>query len=73
MLLPEPDLRRHNAALVVDSHEDAENPIEKDPDRHKNACSLAGSRKTDGAEDEGDSREEKAGFLVRFQGEEERS
>lgn len=72
-LLPKPDLRRHNAALVVDPHEDAKNRIEKDPGHHKRAGREAGLRKTDGAEDKWDGGDEKPGFLVRIQRQEERS
>lgn len=70
-LLSEPDLHGHDAALVVDPHEDAENRVEKDPGRHKRAGREAGFRKADGAEDEGNRGEEKPGFLVRIEGKEE--
>ena len=72
-LLPQPDLRGDNAALVVNPHEDAKNCVEKDPGRHKRACREAGLRKTDGAEDEWNGGDEKPGFLVRIQRQEKRS
>lgn len=72
-LLPQPNLRGHNAPLVVDAHEDAKNRVEKDPGHHEGARRGAGLRKTDGAEDERDGGEEKPWFLVRVQGQEEGS
>lgn len=58
---------------MVDPHENAKNCVEKNPGRHKRAGREAGLRKPDGAEDEGNGREEEPGFLMRAQRQEERS
>ena len=58
---------------MVDPHKDSENRVEKDPGHHKRACREAELRKTDGAKDERNGGDEKPGFLMRIQGEEERS
>lgn len=60
-------LRRDDAALVIDAHEETHDCVEYDPDCKEDP----GAMQTNAAEKEGHTRDEEAWFLVREDGEED--
>lgn len=72
-LLPQPQLCRYHAPLVIDSHQHTEDGIEDDPADEPVPFQRSRAGQTDGRKDERDRGQEEARFLVGYQGQEDGS
>lgn len=63
----EGELRGNDAALVVDTHEEAEGGVEDDPGDPEVAAPVCGGGEADAGEEQGDAWEQESRFLVRNQ------
>lgn len=70
LLLTKPYLSRYHSALVICTHQHAENDIESRPDCEPDLSVSSRQGQADGAEDHGDDGKEKARLLVWYGGKE---